>query len=209
MKGYHSIERNSPFIELFTSILHGYLVSTIIKTSTMKHLIVLLMSFSLILSITSCKKGDAGAAGPAGPQGPAGAQGPTGIAGNANVTQYTFAGNDFSVNTSLNLQITTTSDTMNRSVLYVYLVRANGLVYPIPGFGVGGLSDYRTYWSFNATKATIFITKVSGAGDDYASVKVIRLYASNLMTGGKMLEPQQEIDTRDYYAVCDYYHLPY
>ncbi len=167
------------------------------------------MLFSLFMTIPSCKKGDAGPAGPAGAQGPAGPQGPTGIAGNANVTQYTYAGNDFSSNPSLTLQLTTTADTMSRSVLYVYLVRASGgLVYPIPGFAYGGLSDYRTYWSF-ASKANIFINKVSGAGEDYASIRVIRIYASNVMTGGKLLEPQSEIDFSDYYAVCNYYHLPY
>jgi hypothetical protein len=97
---------------------------------------------------------------------------------------------------------------MSRSVLYVYLVRPNGLVYPIPGFGYGGFSDYRTYWSFTS-KANVFISKVSGPGDDYVGIRVIRLYASNVTTSAKMLEPQPEIDFRDYYAVCNYYHLPY
>lgn len=167
------------------------------------------MLFSLFIILPSCKKGDAGPAGPAGPQGPAGAQGPVGIAGNANVTQYTFPGKDFAADASLTLQFTTTADTMSRSVLYVYLVRTSGgLVYPIPGFGYGGNSDYRTYWSFTS-KANIFINKVAGAGEDYGSIRVIRLYASNVMTGARLLEPQPEIDFTDYYAVCKYYNLPY
>ena len=175
----------------------------------MKQLIVLFLSFSLLLSISSCKKGDAGPAGPPGPQGPAGVQGPIGIAGNANVTQYTFPGNDFSTNVSLNLGVTTSADTMNRSVFYIYLVRSTGLIYPIPGYGSSGASDYRAWWSFSTTKATITISKVSGPGEEYASIKVIRLYANNVLAGAKWLEPQPEIDFRDYYAVCDYYHLPY
>jgi hypothetical protein len=174
----------------------------------MKQLIVLSILFSLFITIPSCKKGDAGPSGPAGPQGAAGAQGPIGIAGNANVTQYTFPGKDFAADPSVTLQITTTADSTSRSVFYVYLVRANGLVYPIPGFAYGGFSDYRTYWSFSS-KANIFITKVGGPGDDYASIRVIRIYASNVMTGARMLEPQPEIDFRDYYAVCKYYNLPY
>ena len=170
------------------------------------------MLFSLFISLPSCKKGDAGPAGPAGPagaQGPAGPQGPIGIAGNANVTQYTFPGNDFSATASETLQIATTADTVSRSVFYVYLFRSqNGLTYPIPGYAYGGFSDYRTYWSFTS-KANIFINKVSGPGEDYASIRVIRIYASNVMNGAKSLEPQPEIDFKDYYAVCKYYNLPY
>jgi hypothetical protein len=174
----------------------------------MKQLIALSILFSLFITLPSCKKGDAGPAGPAGALGPAGPQGPIGIAGNANVTQYVYAGRDFAVDPSLTLQISTTADTTARSVFYVYLVRANGLVYPIPGFGYGGTSDYRTYWSFSS-QANIFISKVSGPGEAYGSIRVIRLYASNVMTGAKMLEPQPEIDFRDYHAVCKYYNLPY
>jgi hypothetical protein len=174
----------------------------------MKQLILLSILFSLFITLPSCKKGDDGPAGPAGPQGAAGPQGPTGIAGNANVTLYTFIGNDFAVNSSLTLQITSTADSVARSVFYVYLVRPNGLVYPIPGFAFGGNSDYRTYWSFSS-KVNIFINKVSGAGEDYAGIRVVRLYANNLVAGFRMLEPQPEIDFSDYYAVCKYYNLPY
>ncbi|MEO5563002.1 MAG: hypothetical protein ABIR18_06190 [Chitinophagaceae bacterium] len=174
----------------------------------MKHLIVLMMSIFVLISVSSCKKGDMGPAGSAGAQGPAGPQGPIGITGNANVTQYNFAGNDFATTSNLILQITTTADTINRSVLYAYLVRQNGLVYPMPGYGVGGLSDYRMYWSFSS-KANIFINKVSGAGDEYASIRVLRLYANNVLSAGRLLNPQPEIDFRDYYAVCKYYNLPY
>jgi hypothetical protein len=112
------------------------------------------------------------------------------------------------VNSSITLQITTTADTTSQSAFYVYLVRANGLVYPIPGFAYGGYSDYRTYWSFTS-KANIFISKVAGTGEEYASIRVIRLYASNVVTGAKEADPQQEVDFMDYYAVCKYYHLPY
>jgi hypothetical protein len=174
----------------------------------MKHLIVLSILFSLLITLPSCKKGDAGPAGPAGAQGPAGPQGPIGIAGNANVTQYVFAGRDFAADASITLQINTTADTTARSVFYVYLVRANGLVYPIPGFGFGGTSDYRTYWSFSS-QANIFISKVSGPGESYGNIRVVRLYASNVVNAAKQADTQPEVDFRDYYAVCKYYNLPY
>jgi hypothetical protein len=173
----------------------------------MKQLIVISILFSLFITLPSCKKGDAGPAGPAGPQGAAGPQGPTGIAGNANVTLYTFGGVDFTTSTQVILQITTTADSTSRSVFHAYLVRPNGIVYPMPGFGYGGNSDYRTYWSFSS-KANVYVSKVAGPGEEYANIRVIRIYASNLMTGAKMLEPQPEVDFRDYYAVCKYYNLP-
>src|SRR5688500_514859 len=138
----------------------------------MKHLIVLSILFSLFITLPSCKKGDAGPAGPAGAQGPAGPQGPIGISGNANVTQYTFGGRDFTANNSYTLQITTTADSTSRSVFYVYLVTATGLVYPLPGYGFGGISDYRAYWSFSS-QVNIFISKVSGAGEAYPGIRVI------------------------------------
>jgi hypothetical protein len=174
----------------------------------MKQLIVLVMSISMLMALPSCKKGDEGPAGPSGPQGPAGPQGPIGITGNANVTQYNFPGHDFAADASSFLQVTTTADTMARSAWHVYLVRSpNSLVYPMPGFGYNAVSDYRMYWSFTS-KANFFINKVSGAGEDYSSIRIIRFYANNVMTGGKFLEPQPEIDFSDYYAVCKYYNLP-
>lgn len=168
----------------------------------------------IVLAIISCKKGDQGPAGPAGNTGPAGAigaQGPQGVAGNANVTQYTFAGQNFATAAATNLQVTTTADTMNRSAWFVYLVRASGNVYPIPGFGVNGSSDYRLYWSFYifTSKVNFSVTKVSGPGEEYSSIRIIRIYANTVTTGGRMATQLPDIDFKDYYAVCKYYNLPY
>src|SRR5688500_18522102 len=113
----------------------------------------------LFAAIMSCKKGDTGPEGPAGPAGPAGPQGPIGIAGNANATQYTFGLHNFATTPTIIRQVTTTADTMNRSAWFVYLVRSSGSVYPIPGFGLNGSSEYRVYWSYGGGKANFTIAK--------------------------------------------------
>ncbi|WP_207514896.1 hypothetical protein [Longitalea luteola] len=165
---------------------------------------------AVLLIFSACKKGDegpAGPAGPAGPQGPAGAQGPQGIAGNANVTQYTYGAHNFATSAIAALTVTTTADTMNRSAWFVYLVRSSGNIYPIPGFGLNGTSDYRVYWSHFSNKANFTISKVSGAGEEYTNIRIIRIYANTATAGGRIGLPA--IDFTDYYAVCKYYNLPY
>ncbi|QEH41214.1 collagen-like protein [Chitinophaga sp. XS-30] len=169
----------------------------------------------LSLPIHGCKKGDPGPQGlqgeqgDPGPQGAQGAQGPQGIAGNANVTQYTYGAHNFATTASATLQVTTTADTMNRSAWHVYLVRASGNVYPIPGFGLNGSSDYRLYWSHSGGKVNFSINKVSGPGEEYASMRIIRIYANQTAAGGRASNPLPDIDFNDYYAVCRYYGLPY
>lgn len=171
----------------------------------MKNVSFVLITFGILLLAVCCKKGDAG---PEGPQGPAGPQGPQGIAGNANVTQYTFGTHNFATNLTASLQVTTTADTMNRSAWFVYLVRSSGNVYPLPGFGVNGTSDYRLYWSHASGKVNFVITKVSGAGEDYTNIRIIRIYANTAVPGGRVADQLPPIDFRDYYAVAKYYNLP-
>ena len=172
----------------------------------------MLAAIVLFLVAASCKKGDTGPEGPAGPQGPQGqqgVQGPQGIAGNANVTQYTYGAHNFVTLSSATLQVTTTADTMNRSSWHVYLVRASGNVYPIPGFGLNGSSDYRLYWAHAGSKVSFVINRVSGPGEEYAAMRIIRIYASQTKPGGRAENPLPDIDFSDYYAVCRYYRLPY
>lgn len=162
------------------------------------------------LVMTACKKGDtgpAGATGPAGPAGPTGPAGAQGAPGNANVIQYTYPGYNFisAGFSSVNLQNTTTADTMNRSAYLVYLVRASGNTYPIPGWGLSGDSEYRLLIYHSGGKANLTITKHSGPGEDYASIRVIRIYSSSTGTAGRAANP--EVDVNDYAAVCRYYGL--
>ena len=176
-----------------------------------------------LLAMASCKDdegpqgpagpiGPTGATGPAGPTGPTGATGPTGsqgAPGNANVIQYNFPGYNFTSGgfSSVNLQVTTTVDTMNLSAWLVYLVRASGNTYPVPGRGLSGDSEYRLLIYHSGGKANLTITKQSGPGEDYASIRVIRLYANTSVPGGRIATP--DIDLRDYQAVCRYYGFSY
>jgi hypothetical protein len=159
------------------------------------------------LLMTACKKGDTGPAGPAGPAGAAGPVGPQGPVGNANAIQYNFPGYNFTSAgfSSVNLQITTTLDSMNRSAYLVYIVRASGNTYPVPGHGLSGDSEYRLLIYHSGGKANLTITKNSGPGEDYGSIRVIRIYSNAILTGGRSANP--EVDTNDYAAVCRYYGL--
>ena len=160
---------------------------------------------STLIFISCSKDGDQG---PAGPEGPAGPQGPQGIQGNANVTQYTFGAHNFATNGTASLQVTTTADTMNRSALFVYLVRASGNVYPIPGFGLNGSSDYRVYWNHTGDKVNVTVNKVAGTGEEYSNIRIIRVYA-NTATVGMRMNQVPDIDYTDYYSVCKYFKLSY
>jgi hypothetical protein len=157
-----------------------------------KYLLVTNAILFAVLLITACSK-----------DGDPGPEGPKGIDGNANVVQYDFGTHDFATQASVSLGITTTADTMNQSAWYVYLVRSSGNVYPIPGVGVNGSSEYRLYWNYSAGKVNINISRVSGAGEEYSSIRVIRVYANSAVPGGR----RAVIDYNDYYAVCRYYGL--
>jgi hypothetical protein len=180
----------------------------------------LIISLSVILFTACTKEGPAGQAGPTGAQGTQGIQGatgsqgatgPQGIAGNANVTQYTYDGPfDFNANLDFNLQLSTTLDTMNRSLWFVYLKYNGGFeyFYSLPGLGYNGSSYYRNTFYYNASfnKVIHNITRVNGSGEVYSGVKIIRVYANNTATGGRQVMP--DIDFTNYQKVKAYYKLP-
>lgn len=173
----------------------------------------LIISLFVILFTSCTKEGPTGPAGPTGAQGVQGATGPIGpqgIAGNANVTQYTYDNAfDFSANLDFNLQVSTTADTMNRSLWFVYLKYNGGFeyYYPLPGLGYNGSSYYRTVFYFDAglNKVIHNITRVNGSGESYTGVRIIRVYANNATTGGRGALPT--IDFTNYNQVREYYNL--
>lgn len=171
----------------------------------MKKMILLL---TIVISIVACKKGDTGPAGPEGPTGAQGPQGPQGVAGNANVMQYTFGAVNLTGNFAT-LQLTTSLDTMNRSLWFVYL--HYGVLdrwYAVPGNGPGGATMYRVSFGHANGKVSIYIDK-AGAGDMFSQARVIRVYANQVTTGGRSAtELPTEVDFNDYNAVKEYYHLP-
>ena len=160
----------------------------------------------LVFAFIACEKGDTGPEGPQGPAGPAGPQGPQGpqgISGNANVTQYTFGAQNLATISFSQLQITTTQDTMDRSLWFVYILY-QPLVrwYNVPGPGVGGATVYRVSFGYSGGKVNVFIDK-TGTGENYSQARVIRVYSSSSGPGGR-----SSVDFSDYEAVRQYYNLP-
>jgi hypothetical protein len=163
----------------------------------------LFVSMILLVSIAACKKGDTGPTGPQGQQGATGPQGPQGVAGNANVMQYTYGTQNFSTSASVQLQVTTTLDTMNRSQWFVYLYYQTGDRWLfVPGIGYSGDAQYRVSIGHVGGKANIRIDR-GGVGEIYQKARVIRIYASGETTGGRMA-----VDFTNYEAVRKYYNLP-
>lgn len=176
----------------------------------------------MLVSCESCKKegpigpmgpagvngvdGAPGPAGPSGPQGQQGPQGPKGIEGNANVAKYTYSGHDFSITVNKTLTAPISKDSSDRCVWLFYLVRPGNNVYQIPGFGLDAVSDYRAYYNAATSATTFYIKKVSGPGEAYNSIRIIRIYANTLISGRKSSQ-LPDIDFNDYNAVCKYYGL--
>ena len=164
----------------------------------------------VIVSLSACKKGGTGDTGPAGAAGAAGPAGPQGIAGNANVMQYTFGVQNLAAS-FVTLGVTTTLDTMNKSAWFVYLYyQPIDRWYFLPGLGTGGSTNYRVSLAYATGKANLYIDK-TGPGESYANAKVVRIYSSGQLIGGRMADGAAElpnIDFSDYRAVKAYYNLP-
>lgn len=169
--------------------------------------------FLMALTFFSCKKGDTG---PAGPQGQQGMQGPQGIQGNANATQYNFGVQNLAASYSM-LGITTTQDTTNNSTWLVYLFSSTvNRWYFTPGYGLGGITEYRVSLAYETNKAVLYIDK-TGPGESYSKAKVIRIYNNtniNVTSGQGDLHnsdgstgDSNHPDLNDYQAVIAYYHL--
>jgi hypothetical protein len=180
------------------------------------------------VSMVSCKKGDTGPAGPAGPagaqgaQGPQGLQGPTGQDGNANVMEYGFFPTDSidltqpAPNNGIGLLITlpnTPKDTLNLSAWFMYLER-DGFWYAVPGYGANDASQYSFSFGYvdlanPVDSAAFFIDRVSGPGEKYEGLKLVRILTSDVTTSssGNNRRGLPNIDFTNYEAVKKYYNL--
>ena len=155
----------------------------------------------ILIAIVACKKGDIGPAGPQGSQGYTGPQGPQGVAGNANVMQYTFGAQNFNTNSSIQLFVTTSQDTMNRSQWFVYFFAADRWLF-LPGIGNTG-NFYRVTMGYGAGKVIFYIDRFGSVSESFTKARVIRIYANGETTGGRMA-----VDFTDYEAMRRYYNLP-
>lgn len=158
----------------------------------------------LALVLTNCSK--EGPEGPKGDAGPQGVAGPQGEVGNANVTQYNFGSHNFATSSPKNLYIPMSAADMDRSTFLVFILRESGNVYPIPGKGVNGTSTYRFFYFHSESNAVFSITRDSGAGEEYSSIRIVRIHAANVVNGRK-LSNHPPVDFNNYYEVCAYYGL--
>lgn len=172
----------------------------------MKHSKVILFVFTVLISITACKKGDTG------PQGPM---------GNADITVYNFGQQTFTG--VVNLQLSNISQgKIDSSLILAYYNPANEVAtawYPIPGVGSGGNYATRYFLYQSATTPvstyTFSLRAIKTDGSAYANVltftkvKIIIAPASVVLPGGRQMNgvPNIPVDVNDYYAVCKYYGI--
>lgn len=149
------------------------------------------MGLGLLISISACKK-------EAGPTGPAGKD------GNANVVLYKFAGNDFSVNSDIAKNVSMSADSFDQYVWLTYLKRDAINTYSIPGYGFTGNSEYRIFFNYDASPVEIYISRASGPGEAYDSIKIVGIQIGKVI--GKK-DDLPNIDFRDYNAVKAYYGI--
>ncbi len=165
----------------------------------------LVRSISTVLLLScmiffSCKKGDTGAAGKD---------------GNANVVQYNFGSHDFTQPPVTDaLVVNVKADTANRSQWFVYMYHPNvGRWYFLPGPGIFDLSQYSVNLEVRDEQTILYIIKVSGSGEIYSKIRMIRIYANSDLPGGRtgrsnMNNGLPNINFSDYETVRAYYHLP-
>lgn len=130
----------------------------------MKTLLYLAALIALIACGPQGPRGYQGQEGPQGEQGPTGAtgedgadgadgeDGSQGATGNANVTQYIFPGNDYAVDPweTDDFIPDVTEAEFYETVWLVYLVHEEGIIYPMPGRGYDGLSEYDAFFYYDA-----------------------------------------------------------
>lgn len=160
------------------------------KKTVIAAFVLLLMSVVLF----SCKK----------ETGPTGATGAAGKDGNANVVMYKFGSHDFSSGDFFQ-SITMSQDSFDNMVWLAYLKYDATLTYAVPGYGVGGTTNYRFYtYNASTTNHNFEIAKVSGSGETYVDVKIVGIGISNVI-GKKSSLPN--IDFSNYNVVKAYYGL--
>jgi hypothetical protein len=171
----------------------------------------------LVFLISACSEPEVGPQGPQGPQGEKGEQGekgdqgdqgpvgPVGQDGNANVTVYTFAGHDFSATVQITLSVPVTEEEYTETIWLTYM-RFGVSTYSVPGWGLGGTTEYRTWHSYHipSEAARIRIRVQNGNGENYDQIRVVAIKASTFIDGRMQLP---DIDFTNYDEVIAYYGL--
>ena len=132
--------------------------------------------------------------------------GPAGEDGNANVTLYILDGHDFSDSATLQryLDIVDSSEEVTQSQWTAYLVSNTGVTYLMPGLGLNGVSEYRSFHQYTTTNngsLRLDIRLEDGPGEEYEAVHLFRVEASevNDLSSGSMT-----LDLDDYDKIMEY-----
>lgn len=128
---------------------------------------VILISLSMIVSVVSCEA-------PVEPQAkpdPA----PSSV-------RYMFEGTDFFDTSLISYEIEgVTEQEMRDSTWFAYLVTDNGYYYSLSGSGSGGYSNYRWFYYWNGSAVVFSVVKVSGPGEEYSEIHVVRLLPGSVL----------------------------
>ena len=148
------------------------------------------------------ERGDRGEIGPVGPRGPQGPKGEQGAPGNANVTVYTFDGQDFASGSIQHIEISMSIDDFNKKLFYTYMRRGN-VWYILPNYGNAGQTYYRTYHQYipnrSAVQITIARVNTTGPGELYEEVKVVAIETTPETLVPTVIQPT--VDIRDFTQV--------
>jgi hypothetical protein len=135
-------------------------------------------------------KGATGSTGATGPQGPKGdkgdkgekgEKGEKGATGNANVITSSLGAHDFATNAEFIAQIPGVASLkeIEAGTYQVNMQLGSDLDYSVPGFGSGGLSNYRVFVREEGpSDVVVVINKVSGTGEAYDNVTFTRIPAA-------------------------------
>jgi hypothetical protein len=110
--------------------------------------------------------------------------------GTPEVTQaqvYTFFSHDFRFGAEKAENISATKDTVENSLWLTYLVSMTGSIHAVPGNGVNGASYYISSSVFyeNDTKLNFSVTRVSGPGELYSNIRMVRIFTTKLKSIGQ------------------------
>lgn len=111
--------------------------------------------------------------GPQGQQGPPGPVGQTGPPG-PGPTMFTFPAHNYSTSASYFVNLAGLGPQVNDVMIWVYLVdTSTGVIYPIPGKGISGNSDYRVWWLSIGSSISVRTQRAAGPGENYGEVRVL------------------------------------
>jgi len=130
----------------------------------------------------------------------------------AGITNFTKVATDSAY---VGLLLKVLNDTADVSAWFTYLYKG-GFWFAVPGAGIGDSSTYSfSYGYVDVTtpldSAAFFIDRVTGKGEVYDAIRIVRILISGTATGstrGGKIPGLPNIDFNNYLEVKKYYNLP-